>query len=66
LRKSASLKPAARNIARDGVCFTPSTTRRDQRRGSTAAGRGLLADFGVFEDFAAREAREVDLRFLMM
>ena len=32
--KSASLKPTARNIARDGVCFGPSTTRRDQRRGS--------------------------------
>ena len=27
--KSASTKPTARSIARLGVCFTPSTTRRE-------------------------------------
>jgi len=32
--KSASVKPTARSIALDGVCFAPSTTSRDQRRGS--------------------------------
>jgi hypothetical protein len=36
-RKSASVNPTARSIARDGVCFGPSTTNRDQRRGSTPA-----------------------------
>src|ERR1700735_900832 len=34
--KSASLKPTARSIDRLGVCFSPSTTRREWRRVSTA------------------------------
>src|SRR5689334_1644578 len=33
--KSASWKPTARSIARDGVCFAPSTTRREYCRAST-------------------------------
>src|ERR1700727_561745 len=35
--KSASPKPTARSIDRLGVCFSPSTTRREWRRVSTAA-----------------------------
>src|SRR3954470_8727989 len=35
LPKSASWKPTARNIARDGVCFAPSTTTRKAFRSST-------------------------------
>src|SRR5689334_11807117 len=33
--KSASWKPTARSIAREGVCFAPSTTRREYCRAST-------------------------------
>src|SRR5580658_6521856 len=36
LVKSASWNPTARNIARDGACFTPSTTRREFSRGSVS------------------------------
>src|SRR3569833_929333 len=32
--KSASVKPTARSIARDGACLAPSTTRREYLRGS--------------------------------
>src|SRR5215471_18794820 len=32
--KSASVKPTARNIARDAACFAPSTTSREYSRGS--------------------------------
>src|SRR6188508_2457795 len=35
LPKSASWNPTARNMARDGVCFAPSTTRREYFRSST-------------------------------
>src|ERR1700727_3100189 len=35
--KSASPKPTARSIDRLGACFSPSTTRREWRRVSTAA-----------------------------
>src|SRR5260370_33548594 len=45
LSKSASANPTARNIARLGVCFMPSTTTRDKRRGST--GSAELEFFGI-------------------
>src|SRR5690348_9448183 len=32
--KSASVKPTARNIAREAACLAPSTTRREYSRGS--------------------------------
>jgi hypothetical protein len=35
LLKSASWKPTARNIAREGACLIPSTTSRELARGST-------------------------------
>src|SRR6516162_2602064 len=35
LAKSASPKPVARSIARDGACLAPSTTTREWARGST-------------------------------
>src|ERR1700722_13729429 len=34
--KSASPKPTARSIDRFGACFSPSTTKREWRRGSRA------------------------------
>ena len=34
--KSASWNPTARNMARDGDCFAPSTTSREYFRWSTA------------------------------
>ena len=36
LAKSASWNPTARSMARDGVCFAPSTTSREYLRWSTA------------------------------
>jgi hypothetical protein len=47
LEKSASLNPTARSMARDGVCFGPSTTCRDQRRGSTSLPFFVILLIGV-------------------
>jgi hypothetical protein len=51
--KSASVKPTARNIARDGDCFGPSTTSFDQRRGSTTGFDALARPVPAlpFDDF---------------
>src|SRR5580700_5165904 len=45
LLKSASSKPTARNMAREGVCFTPSTTTREYCRGSVLELR-MVVDLG--------------------
>jgi hypothetical protein len=47
LPKSASWNPTARSIARAGVCFAPSTTRREYARTSGVAPFFLLLTYLV-------------------
>ncbi len=60
LPKSASSKPTARNIARAGDCFAPSTTRRENARTSHQFARfeaSIVA--GVFIGAAFDSVRSV-------
>src|SRR6266403_5814942 len=57
LSKSWSRKPTARNMARAGACVSPSTTRRECRRGSMLR---FTAHSLVYSSFTERAAHAVE------